>query len=169
MFTNADDMVKGLKFFLGAPNLLTQVQLPPPVLEEVMNPRLLLPAGFRVSLDKSSYVWPVPDISVGYAMGFFRNVYRGEPTHRPIGIILWCIEINQQTHRVVYLIKVKGLLSWLLKSHGEPRILLSNLTRALSFVTCFHNPSPIKSGSIVVKTDLVRVLPVLRASRYALP
>ncbi|GFS03826.1 protein flp-like [Elysia marginata] len=77
MFTNAEDMVKGLKFFLGAPNLLSQVQLPPPVLEEVMTPRTLLPVGFRSSLDKSSYIWPVPDISVGYAMGFFRNIYRG--------------------------------------------------------------------------------------------
>ncbi|GFO09290.1 protein flp [Plakobranchus ocellatus] len=77
MFSNADDMIKGLKFFLGAPNLLSQVQLPPPVLEEVMNPRLLLPVGFRATLDKSSYAWPVSDISVGYAMGFFRNIYRG--------------------------------------------------------------------------------------------
>ncbi|CAG5118112.1 unnamed protein product, partial [Candidula unifasciata] len=113
MFTNAEDMVKGLKFFLGDPFLLSQTRMPAPLLEELMIPRILLPIGYRASLDRSSYIWPVPDINVGYGMGFFTNVYRGfqvpwagSTTHgfssimwlipeRSIGIFL---SINGQKH-----------------------------------------------------------------------
>ncbi|CAL1538766.1 unnamed protein product [Lymnaea stagnalis] len=77
MYTNAEDMSKALKLFLGDPYLSAQVRIPPHILEELMNPRLLLPLAIRASLDRSSYVWPVPDVNVGYGMGFFRNIYRG--------------------------------------------------------------------------------------------
>ncbi|KAH9509965.1 hypothetical protein Btru_044742 [Bulinus truncatus] len=77
MYTNAEDMSKALKLFLGDPYLTAQVRIPPPLLEELMNPRFLLPPAIRVGLDRSSRFWPVPDFNVGYGMGFFRNVYRG--------------------------------------------------------------------------------------------
>ncbi|KAK0046354.1 gigasin-6 [Biomphalaria pfeifferi] len=77
MYTNAEDMAKALKLFLADPYLTAQVRIPPPVLEELMTPRILLPLAIRAGLDRSSYFWPVPDFNVGYGMGFFRNTYRG--------------------------------------------------------------------------------------------
>ncbi|XP_059164314.1 beta-lactamase-like [Physella acuta] len=77
MYTNAEDMAKALKFYLGDPHLIAQVKIAPPLLEELMNPRVVLPVGFRASLDRSSHMWPVSDVNVGYGMGFFRNIYRG--------------------------------------------------------------------------------------------
>uniref|UniRef100_A0A2C9M740 Beta-lactamase-related domain-containing protein n=1 Tax=Biomphalaria glabrata TaxID=6526 RepID=A0A2C9M740_BIOGL len=78
MYTNAEDMAKALKLFLADPYLTAQVRIPPPVLEELMTPRFLLPLAIRAGLDRSSYFWPVPDFNVGYGMGFFRNTYRGK-------------------------------------------------------------------------------------------
>ncbi|BFZ14870.1 hypothetical protein BsWGS_17909 [Bradybaena similaris] len=147
MFTNAEDMVKALKFFLGDPMLLSQARMPAPLLEELMVPRILLPITYRASVDRSSYIWPVPDISVGYGMGFFRNVYRGfqvpwaGSTTHGFSSLMWLIpergvgvfiSINGQKHSEMPLATLQSIMYYAtdLMLGFEPWI---NETTACSF------------------------------------
>ncbi|XP_048243249.1 penicillin-binding protein 4-like isoform X2 [Haliotis rufescens] len=75
--TNIKDKVKFMRFMLNKGKLENGTQLiKEATLQQLWQPVIPLPPFVVFMMERLSPQWPVADISTGYGMGWFKNVYR---------------------------------------------------------------------------------------------
>ncbi|XP_046552079.1 uncharacterized protein LOC124261767 [Haliotis rubra] len=78
MASNIQDMVKFMRFMLNKGKLENGTQLiKEATIQQLWQPVIPLPSFMVFMMEKLYPQWPVSDVSVGYGMGWFKNVYRG--------------------------------------------------------------------------------------------
>ncbi|XP_067663305.1 uncharacterized protein [Haliotis asinina] len=78
MASNIPDMVKFMRFMLNKGKLENGTQLiKEATIQQLWQPVTPMPPFMAFIMEKLCPQWPVADVSVGYGMGWMRNVYRG--------------------------------------------------------------------------------------------